>query len=281
MSGSQEAKDPLLRIDDDGRVRVITLDRPDALNAFNEALYDATTEALRGAAAAPDVAVVVLTGEGRAFSAGTDVLEMAARTADPESFRAGIHGFPGLIDELTTFPKPLVCAVNGLALGIGATLLGYAELVVMSTEARIRCPFTDLGVAPEAASSYLFPLLLGRQRASWLLLSSEWFSAEECERMGLAWRVIPPEALMAETLAVARQLAAKPIASLIETKRTMVAAHRDLIRAARSRENRAFARLLGQPANLEAFAALGERRDPDFAAVDASHPVDLEVHRAD
>ena len=185
--------DPVLQVHDDGRVRLITLDRPDALNAFNEALYDATAEALIDAAAAPEVAVVVLTGTGRAFSAGTDVAEMAARTVDPDGFQAGTHGFPGLIDQLTEFPKPLLCAVNGMALGIGATLLGYAELVVMSTDARIRCPFTDLAVAPEAASSYLFPRLLGHQQASWLLMSSEWFSAEDCERMGLAWRVTAPE----------------------------------------------------------------------------------------
>jgi enoyl-CoA hydratase/carnithine racemase len=271
----------MLRIDDQGRVRVITFDRPDALNAFNEALYDATAEALIDAAVATDIAVVVLTGAGRAFSAGTDVLEMAARTTDPDSFEPGEHGFPGLIDQLIAFPKPLLCAVNGLALGIGATLLGYAELVVMSTEARIRCPFTDLAVAPEAASSYLFPMLLGRQRASWLLMSSEWFSAEDCERMGLAWRVTTPEALLPETLEVAHQLAAKPIASLVETKRTIVAAHRDLIRAARRREDTAFSRLMGQPANLEAFTALGERRPPDFAAIDSAHPPEVERHRAD
>jgi enoyl-CoA hydratase/carnithine racemase len=271
----------VIRIEDDGRVRVLTLDRPDALNAFNEALYDATTEALVDAANAPDVAVVVLTGTGRAFSAGTDVVEMAARTTDPDSFEAGAHGFPGLIDQLAVFPKPLLCAVNGLALGIGATLLGYAELVLMSTVARVKCPFTDLAVAPEAASSYLFPLLLGRQQATWLLMSSEWFSAAECERMGLAWRVVAPDDLLPETLAVAQKLAAKPLASLVETKRAIVAAHRDLIAAARRREDTAFSRLLAQPANLEAFAALAERRPPDFAGVDAAHPVDVERHRVD
>ena len=271
----------ILQVRDEGRVRVLTLHRPDALNAFNEALYDATAEALADAAAARDVAVVVLTGTGRAFSAGTDVLEMAARTTDPDSFEAGRYGFPGLIDQLTSFPKPLLCAVNGLALGIGATLLGYAELVVMSTEARIRCPFTDLAVAPEAASSYLFPLLLGRQAASWVLLSSEWFSAAECLEMGLAWRVVAPDALLPDTLAVAQQLAAKPIASLVETKRTIAAAHRDLIAAARAREDTAFVRLMGEPANLEAFAALAERRPPDFAAIDAANPVDVDRHRAD
>ena len=271
----------MLQVHDDRRVRVLTLDRPDALNVFDEALYDATAEALADAAVAPDVAVVVLTGAGRAFSAGTDVVEMAARTTDPDGFHAGTHGFPGLVDQLAAFPKPLLCAVNGLALGIGATLLGYAELVLMSTAARVRCPFTDLAVAPEAASSYLFPLLLGRQEASWLLLSSEWFSAEECHRMGLAWRVVEPEALMDETLAVARTLAAKPIASLVESKRAITAAHRDLVAAARKREDTAFARLLGRPANLEAYAALAERRPPDFPTVDAAHPVDLSEHRAD
>lgn len=272
----------MLQIDDADRVRTITLDRPDALNAFNEALYDATTEALLEAADSPDVAVVVLTGGGeRSFSAGTDVVEMASRTMDPDGFQAGKHGFPGLIDALTDFPKPLLLAVNGMALGIGATMIGFADLVFMSTAARVRCPFTDLAVAPEAASSYLFPLLLGRQDATWVLMSSEWFSAEECKDMGLAWKVTSPEDLLPTTLSYATKLASKPIASLVESKRTVVAGHRAAIAAARERENTAFQRLLGQPANLEAFAALGARRPPDFVGVDAANPVDVAVHRAD
>ncbi len=99
--------------------------------------------------------------------------------------------------------------------------------------------------------------------------------------MGLAFRVTAPEDLMSETMRYAQHLAAKPIASLVETKRTIVSAHRELIAAARSREDQAFMRLLGQPANLEAFTALAERRPPNFAAVDAANPVDVEVHRAD
>lgn len=271
----------MLTITDDERVRVITLDRPEALNAFNEDLYDATANALAAAGAATDVAVVVLTGRGRAFSAGTDVVEMAARTTDPDSFQPGKHGFPGFIDQLVAFPKPLLCAVNGLALGIGVTLLAYAELVLMSTDAKVRCPFSDLAVAPEAASSYLLPLLLGRQQASWMLLSSEWFSATECETMGLAWRITAPEKLMPDTLRVARQLATKPIASLVEIKRTITAPHRDAIAAARAREDQAFARLLGRAANIEAFVALSEGRPPDFPAVDATNTVNVDEHWAD
>ncbi len=100
-----------LGIADDNRVRTLTLNRPEALNAFNEALYDATTEALTAAAEDPSVAVVVITGAGRAFSAGQDLTEMQARIADA-SFAAGRHGFPGLIEALAAFPKPLICAVN-------------------------------------------------------------------------------------------------------------------------------------------------------------------------
>ena len=129
------------------------------------------------------MAVVLLTGNGRAFSAGTDLLEMHARATDPD-FVPGKHGFLGLLDALVDFPKPLVCAVNGVGLGIGATILGYADLAFMSTKARLKCPFTSLGVAPEAASSYLFPQLVGRQDAAWMLLSAEWVSAEEAQADG-------------------------------------------------------------------------------------------------
>src|SRR5687767_2022613 len=106
----------MLRCEDADRVRLLTLDRPDALNAFNEALYDATTEAIIDAAADPTVAVLVLTGTGRSFSAGTDVREMSARNSGAAV--AGKHGFPGMIDQLVEFPKPFICAVNGMGLGV-------------------------------------------------------------------------------------------------------------------------------------------------------------------
>jgi len=260
----------MLQIADHERVRVLTLDRPEALNAFNEALCDLVSDALISAGDDPGIAVVVLTGTGRAFSAGTDVVEMAALAAG-ESVPRGRHGFLGLVDQLVAFPKPLICAVNGLAVGIGATLLGYADLVFMSTDARVRCPFTALGVVPEAGSSLTFPLLMGRQDASWTLLSSEWLSAEECKRVGLAWKVCAPEQLLDDVLTHAAVLATKPIASLVESKRTLTAALAEPIARARDRENEAFARLMGTPANVEALTALAERREPDFVAIDEQH----------
>lgn len=255
-----------LQVDDHARVRTLVLDRPDALNAFDEALYDATTEALRAAADDADVAVVLLTGSGRAFCAGTDLVEMHRMATDPDFVR-GEHGFLGLVDALVDLPKPLVCAVNGVGLGIGATVLGFADLAFMSSTARLKCPFTSLGVAPEAASSYLFPRLVGRQHAAWMLLSSEWIDAEQAREAGLVWRVCEPEQLLPEARRHAEHLARLPISSLVAVKRTMTAPLREEVARARERENAAFAELMGGPANLEALAAFAEGRDPDFTSL--------------
>lgn len=244
-----------LNIADDNRVRTLTLNRPEALNAFNEELYHATTAALLDAADDPEVSVVVLTGTGRAFSAGTDLAEMQAYIADPENFPGDYgSGFGRLIDALTAFPKPLVCAVNGLGLGIGTTVLGFADLAFMATTARLKCPFTSLGVAPEAASSYLLPQLIGRQNAAWLLLSSEWVGAQEAKEMGLVWKVCEPDDLMAEALRHARVLASRPLSSLMAVKKTMTAPVLPEIDAARARENACFAELMGGADNAAALA---------------------------
>ncbi|MBU3684841.1 MAG: enoyl-CoA hydratase/isomerase family protein [Mycobacterium sp.] len=247
-----------LIIADENRVRTLTLNRPEALNAFNESLYDATTEALTDAAADPGVAVVMITGAGRAFSAGQDLTEMQARITDP-GFRSGKYGFTGLIDALGSFSKPLICVVNGLGVGLGATLLGFADLAFMSTTARLKCPFTSLGVAPEAASSYLLPQLVGRQNAAWLLMSSQWIDATEALRMGLVWKLCEPPTLVAEATQHADVLAAQPIASLVAVKQSMMEPARPDIAAARSREDAYFAKLMGAGANAEALSEFTQR----------------------
>jgi enoyl-CoA hydratase/carnithine racemase len=252
----------MLQISDDARVRTLTLNRPDALNAFNEELYYATAVALRDAATDPDVAVVLLTGAGRAFSAGNDLKEMQARITDPSFNQRGSH-FTTMIDALAELPKPLICAVNGVGVGIGATILGYADLVFMSTAARLKTPFTSLGVAPEAASSYLLPRLMGRQNAAWLLMSSEWVDAEEAHRMGLAWKVCEPDELLAEARRHAEILASRPIPSLMAVKQTIVEPTRGEIAAASAREIEHFAVLMGAAANAEAVAAFTEKRTPN------------------
>ncbi|KUH88730.1 MULTISPECIES: enoyl-CoA hydratase-related protein [unclassified Mycobacterium] len=253
--------DTTLQIADDNRVRTLTLNRPEVLNAFNEEMYCATAVALREAAADPDVAVVLLTGEGRAFSAGNDLVEMQRRITDPAFNEQGSH-FTTMVDALADFPKPLICAVNGVGVGIGATILGYADLVFMSATARLKTPFTSLGVAPEAASSYLLPRLMGRQNAAWLLMSSEWVDADEAQRMGLAWKVCAPEELLPEARRHADILAARPVASLMAVKQTITAPTRDGIAAATAREIEHFAVLMGAAANASALAEFTGKRGP-------------------
>ena len=130
----------MLRIDDHDRVRLLTLDRPEALNAFSNALYRAVGDALVDAAASDDIAVVVITGTGRAFTAGQDLAEMARiRDARAGSRGAGdsaaAHGFGAFMDTLSTFPKPLLAAVNGLGVGIGLTMLAHCDLVLVADRA--------------------------------------------------------------------------------------------------------------------------------------------------
>ena len=256
----------MIEVTDDGRVRIITLVRPEAKNAMNTAMWDATAEAMLAAEADPAVAVVVLTGTGDAFSAGQDVIEMGELAMGKKVEAA--HGFPGLTRILIDFAKPLVLAVNGMGLGFGATILGVADLVFMANTARLKCPFTTLGVAPELASSATFPALVGRQNASWVLMSSEWISAQECVEMGLAYRVVPDTELLDVTMDHARTLAAKPIISLKACKRTIVDPIRPALHAAHERENGEVAVLMGSPANLEAMAAFAEKRDPNFDGID-------------
>jgi len=248
-----------LTITDDNRVRTLTLNRLEALNAFDEALYDATTDALRAAADDAEVSVLLLTGTGRSFSAGTDLAEMQAMVTDPD-FTPGKHGFIGLVDALAEFPKPLICAVNGFGIGIGATILGFADLAFMATTARLKCPFTSLGVAPEAASSYLLPQLIGRQNAAWVLMSSEWIGAQEAREMGLVWKVCEPDDLLPEARRHAEVLASRPLSSLMAVKRTMTAPLVAEVAAARNRENACFAELMGGAANASALADFNQAK---------------------
>lgn len=241
---------PNLVVNDRGGVRVITLNRPEVLNAFDTPLYDACGDAIRDAQVRDHVKCVVLTGAGRAFSSGQDLAEMAA--IDPGA--SGVtHGFPSLIDTVATFEKPFLCAVNGVAIGVGMTVLLHADLALVDETARLRAPFAPLGVVPEAAGSVLMPAIMGNQRAALALYTGDWITADEAVAAGLALRTVPAGTVLDETLAIAERIAAMPLASLVETKRLVVAGRIDAIRAARAREDAAFARLLGGGANAAAL----------------------------
>lgn len=234
----------MVRTEDHGNVRVLTFDRPQVLNAFDTALYRAVGAALDEARLDDGVHVVVLTGEGRAFSAGQDLNEMEALAEAVGKGETVESGFPALLEALQAFDKPLVAAVNGVGLGIGFTLLAHCDLVVMSRDARLRVPFAEMGVPPEAASSYLFPARMGWQRAAHVLFTGAWVSAEQAVEYGMALQVVAPEELMAVTVELARSVAAAPLSALRAIKATMLAGQRDAVVAARAREEAAFAEML-------------------------------------
>jgi enoyl-CoA hydratase/carnithine racemase len=241
---------PVEVVDADG-VRLVTWNRPDALNALNDELWDATRDALVSAQTDPELRCVVLTGTGRAFTAGQDLGEMAA---PPDHGDGEVHGYRGLIPVLEAFDKPLLAAVNGLALGIGATILPHCDIVWIAEGARLKVPFVTLGVTTEAAGSVLLPQRMGWQAASHFIFTADWMSAEDAVECGLAWKVCPAESLLEETMEVARKIGGMPVDSLQTTKRLMVAARADAVRAGREREDAEFVRMVGSQANQEALA---------------------------
>ena len=255
----------MIDIKKENRVMTITLNRPEALNAANNQTYAGIRDGLLAAEQDTGIAVVVITGTGRAFCAGQDLSEMDSRTSSGEGV---VSQFPSMLKVLTHFRKPLIAAVNGLGVGIGMTFLSHCDLVLMASTARLKTPFPQLGLAPEAGSSYTFTRIMGWQNAAYTLMSGRWFDASECLDMGLVWRVCEPDQLMEETYAVAAELAANPIPSLVATKELMLAAGRarESI-AAHERENTAYASLMGAPANKEAVQAFIEKRAPDFSKI--------------
>jgi enoyl-CoA hydratase/carnithine racemase len=241
-----------LIIEDADGVRLLTLNRPDALNAFNDELWDRTRDALLEAQRLDEIRCVVLTGTGRAFTAGQDLGEMAAPPAHADG---ELHGYRGFIPVLEEFDKPLLAAVNGIGVGIGITVLAYCDLVVMAESARLKAPFVSLGVTTEAAGSVSLPARMGWPAAAHLIFTGGWLSAAEALACGLAWRVVADAELLDETMEVARAIGSQPVGALTATKRLMVAGRLDQWRAARVREDSEFVRLVGAPENLAALEA--------------------------
>ncbi|MBO6657537.1 MAG: enoyl-CoA hydratase/isomerase family protein [Pseudomonadales bacterium] len=245
----------------EGAVRIVELNRPNALNAINGQMIDELTDAFLDAGADDAVKVLLLRGAGRAFWAGADLKEMGRLENKPK------HTFQEMTDAIIDFPKPFLVAVHGVGVGIGATICGLADFALMAEDARLRCPFSALGLVAEAASTVTFPRLMGRQQASWMLLSAEWMNAHDCFDAGLIGEVTSPDHLFERAMARANLLAALPAASLMATKRLMMDPIREQMKEVAVKENKALFALQGEPANREALRAFAEKRAPDFTGL--------------
>ncbi len=242
-----------------GPVLEITLNRPEKKNALTRAMYQAVETAFRGADADPAIRVVLLTGTGDTFTSGNDIKDFQDRAATS----VAAHTSP-FLTALSSLTKPVVAAVNGAAIGVGTTMLAHCDLVIAARSARFVMPFTSLGLVPEAASSLLFPRLLGHQRASAMLLLGDPIDAATAHQWGLVNQIVADAELLAVARSVASRLASLPPEAVRQTK--------DLIKHGRpdvagriEQELALFRDRLRSPEAMEAFQAFVDKRKPDFS----------------
>lgn len=243
----------------DGAVLELTLNRPERKNALNLVMYQQLTAELKRAAQDKSVRVLILSGSGGCFSSGNDLEDFVkgAGLTQPDSPIALF------MHALLEFPKPVVAAVDGVAIGIGTTLLLHCDLVYASPVSEFKLPFAQLGLCPEFASSRLLPRLLGHAKASeWLLLGKA-FSAADCAAFGLINRVVDAPLTVARQQA--QQLAAMAPAALRRTKALMREPLLTETRMAIAAEGHAFGEALCGPEFAEAAAAFFAKRPPDFS----------------
>lgn len=243
-------------------VMTITLNRVERKNSITSAMYGALADALASAESDPTVRAAVLQGHETIFSAGNDIGDFLNRP--PSGTGSPVFRF---LNGIATFTKPLIASVCGPAVGVGTTMLFHCDLVYAGDNAAFSMPFVNLGICPEAGSSLLAPQMFGYHRAAEALLLGEPFLAEAALEMGLVNRIVPPAEANALAQAQARKLAAKPLSSLIETKRLLKTGQQALLLQRIAEEGVSFTRMLGEPAAKEAFGAFMEKRKPDFSKV--------------
>ena len=244
----------------EGRVRTVVINRPEKKNALTIAMYERMAGELGRAAEDPAIRVVVLTGTDGVFTAGNDLADFQKAGDDEDA--AFVNPF---LAALPLFPKPLVAAVDGLAVGIGTTMLLHCDLVYASSEARFVMPFAPLGLTPEAGSSLLLPRVAGLQRATELLLLGEPFDAERAREVGIVNEVVPAEGLRQRVAERAAAIAALPPAAVRQTKALIRHDLIDRLQEVMDREGAVFMERLASPEAAEAFAAFFEKRPPDFS----------------
>jgi enoyl-CoA hydratase/carnithine racemase len=238
-----------VRIEDRDGVRHVVLDRPAKKNALTRAMYAAIADAFEAAANDPLVGALLLRGEGGCFTAGNDLADFLE--GPPPDDGVPVVRF---LDAVASCPKPVVAAVEGLAIGVGTTILLHCDLVLAAPDARFRTPFADLGLVPEAASSVLMPRRVGQARAARLLLAGDMIDGTTAEAWGLVGQLVPAADLVATATAAAVGLAAKPRQAMLASKALMRPDTAEILAVMR-REFAAFRAGLKSPEAKAAFAA--------------------------
>lgn len=243
------------------RVRILRIDRPDKKNALADRIYRALAAEIRKADGEDAVRVLVLTGTGDSFTAGNDMVDFLSQKGTFET-----TGACDFMKALMDFRKPAIAAVNGLAIGIGTTLLLHCDYAYAAESASFRMPFVSIGIAPEYASTFLLPVSLGHRRAVELLYTGEKFDARTARDSGLVNEVVPDAQLMERVMAQAAKLVAQPPATLRTCKKLLREALRAPAMEAFDREVVELNRMIrNNPEAMEAMTAFMQKRKPDFS----------------
>lgn len=250
-----------LAVETKDRVTTVAINRPDKKNALSDKLYRAIAAEIRKADADDAVRVLVLTGTGDSFTAGNDMVDFLSQKGTFET-----TGACDFMNALMEFRKPVIAAVNGLAIGIGTTLLLHCDYAYAAESASFRMPFVSIGIAPEYASTFLLPVSLGHRRAVELLYTGEKFDAKTAKDAGLVNEVVPDAKLMERVMAQAAKLVAQPPATLRTCKKLLKDAMRAPAMEAFDREVVELNRMIrNNPEAMEAMTAFMQKRKPDFS----------------
>jgi len=252
-------------VSQDEGVLTLTMNRPNKKNALTQEMYAALADNVEAAQTDASIRVVVITGTADSFTAGNDLSDFAANGADSSDNE--LPPVARYLRAILEAEKPLMAAVNGLAVGVGVTMLLHCDLVYASPNASFKMPFVDLGLVPEAGSSLLLPRLIGNQKANDLFLLGSKIDAAEAERIGLIANVFDADDLLDEVGKRAQALAAKA-PNAVQLTKGLVRKDRDLVAAQMAAESVHFSAQLQTPEFAEAAMAFAERRAPDFSKLD-------------
>jgi enoyl-CoA hydratase len=243
-----------------GKVALVTLNRPKALNALSRGLVADLTAALDGFEADPDVSAVVLTGSEKAFAAGADINEVAG--ADFVS--AYRDDMVRAWDRVADFRKPLIAAVAGFALGGGCELAMMCDIILAADNAKFGQPEITLGILPGAGGTQRLSRVIGKAKAMEMCLTGRMMGAEEAERSGLVSRVVPAAELLEEAIRVAEKIASFSLPAVMMTKESVNIAYETTLAQGLRFERRLFHALFATEDQKEGMAAFLEKRLPDF-----------------
>ena len=246
------------------RILTLRINRPDKKGALMDVMYRALAQHIRDADQDKKVRALVLTGTGDSFTAGNDMVDFLNQKGTFDT--TGAYAF---MKALLDFGKPALAAVNGMAIGVGVTLLPHCDFAYAAESATFRMPFVSIGIGPEFSSSYLLPAALGHMRAAELLYTGEKFDAKRALEAGLITGIVPDAQCYSHTLAQAQKLAAQPPSALRTCKKLLRAALREPSLAAFDREVAELNRMVrGNPEAVEAMTAFMQKRKPDFSKFD-------------